>query len=91
MTERMTTNYHLCMTPTEKRMLDQLSTRSGIAKSVLIRDAIRSYYTMSIGLSPVCANGRQCVCAQLNPVAPLPDLTEIALRTQTQLNEAAGQ
>jgi hypothetical protein len=80
MNERMTVAWHLKMTPTEKRMFDQLSERTGIAKSVLVRDLIRAHFTMTLTLSPTCANGRQCMCPQLNVVQPLPNIRELADR-----------
>ncbi len=45
--------------------LDEIRAKTGVAGSVIVRNALAYYWTMIVFGHPICANGSQCLCPQL--------------------------
>jgi len=57
-----THSFNVMLSVDEYAMLEDLKAATGIAGSVLLRQALRGAHQMAMNLVPTCANGHQCLC-----------------------------
>lgn len=86
--EKRDVKFQVVLTRTEDTMLGALALKTGLNKSIVVRQALLSSYTMTMVNQPTCANGRVCACPQFVAQQPAPAAQDALLADAAAAGEA---